>query len=153
MGAPNKAFLVDQDVVAGPVFPAKGTASGPLALRPQAHARLCGRSPGGSSSGVSGGSGGGSSVGSVGSRTDGGAIGGAAGRISNGTGTCLFDLGSDEGEAVDLASVEGGTFAGMLARVDELQATVFSPDRGGTDPAACAAALGVYGGYWGPWLP
>jgi len=149
---PTRPFSSTRTLSRGPCSPPRAQPTGPWRSSPRDHTRLCGRSPG-SSSGVSGGSGGCRSVGSVGGRTDCDAIGGAAGGISNGTGTCLFDLGSDEGEAVDLASVEGGTFASMLARVDELQATIFSPDRGGTDPAACAAALGVYGDNWGPWLP
>ena len=44
-------------------------------------------------------------------------------------------------------------FKTMLARVDELQRSVYSPKRGTEkDPKACDAALDRYNGYWGPWL-
>jgi hypothetical protein len=41
----------------------------------------------------------------------------------------------------------------MLARLDEVAKTVFSPDRGdSTDGLACAKALNDYNGYWGPFI-
>ena len=43
-------------------------------------------------------------------------------------------------------------FAEMLARLNDLQRTVYSPDRGSKDMAACTAATSRYGGYWGPWV-
>ena len=122
VGAANKAFLVDQDVVAGPVFPSRGSDEGPLAVRPQAHARRCGRTVEG------------------------------MGGIENGTGTCLFDLGVDPSEALDLAAMQHELFGSMLSRIDDLQESVFSPDRGETDPAACDSAVTINGGYWGPWI-
>ena len=39
----------------------------------------------------------------------------------------------------------------MLARVDALQRTAYSPDRGTADPQACKQAA-ANGGYWGPWV-
>jgi len=30
--------------------------------------------------------------------------------------------------------------------------TVFSPNRGKEDPAACTMALKQYDGHWGPWV-
>jgi len=65
---------------------------------------------------------------------------------------CLFELVSDPTEQTSLAEEDPVLFRAMLRRVDELQLTVFSPDRGSTDPGACEKAMGDYGGYWGPWL-
>jgi len=66
---------------------------------------------------------------------------------------CLFNLDKDPYEMDSLASVEETRFQRMLARVDELQKGVYSPDRGKKDTAACTAATSKYQGYWGPWLP
>ena len=41
---------------------------------------------------------------------------------------------------------------GMLARLGALQATLFNPDRGSADPAACETAKSRWGGFYGPWL-
>ena len=41
-------------------------------------------------------------------------------------------------------------FTAMLARVDALQKTVYSPVRGTKDARACKDAQGEYHGYWGP---
>ena len=40
----------------------------------------------------------------------------------------------------------------MLARVDALQETVYSPVRGAEAARACEVAA-ENGGYWGPFLP
>jgi hypothetical protein len=40
----------------------------------------------------------------------------------------------------------------MLAELDAQQKTVYSPDRGTTDPRACTCAEGKYGGCWGPFV-
>ena len=41
----------------------------------------------------------------------------------------------------------------MVARLAEINATVFSPQRGARDDAtACKTALDEYGGFWGPFL-
>ena len=65
---------------------------------------------------------------------------------------CLFDIFSDPLEEHSLAEQMPDLFASMLARVDELQKGVYSPKRGGKDKAACTAAMGRYGGYWGPFV-
>ena len=66
---------------------------------------------------------------------------------------CLFELHSDPYERRNLASVRPSRFRAMLARVDALQATVYSPVRGAmASPRACKVA-GENGGYWGPFLP
>ncbi len=40
----------------------------------------------------------------------------------------------------------------MLTILNQANATVFSPDRGTADNAACQRARRVYGGYYGPWI-
>jgi len=40
----------------------------------------------------------------------------------------------------------------MKRRIAALQATIFQPDRGSADAAACAHAKAL-GGFYGPWLP
>ncbi len=40
----------------------------------------------------------------------------------------------------------------MLTLLKQRNATVFSPDRGTADNAACQAARNLYSGYYGPWL-
>lgn len=62
---------------------------------------------------------------------------------------CLFELGGDPYELHNLAAAMPDRFNAMLGRIDELQATVYSPDRGKEDPRACAVAK-ANGGYWGP---
>jgi hypothetical protein len=43
--------------------------------------------------------------------------------------------------------------AEMTAKMAAHEATAFNPHRGTDDGAACAAALGKWKGFWGPWLP
>ena len=66
--------------------------------------------------------------------------------------SCLFNLSADPGESASVSAAQPELFARMLARVDELQRSVYSPDRGDVDAGACEQALGPNGGYWGPWL-
>ena len=41
----------------------------------------------------------------------------------------------------------------LLARLDEVANTVYSPDRGdSTDGKACDKAINDYNGYWGPFI-
>ena len=65
---------------------------------------------------------------------------------------CLFNVFSDETESFNKASVEVEVFERLLKRVDELQRTVYSPDRGKKDKRACKAVRDDYGGYWGPFV-
>jgi len=65
---------------------------------------------------------------------------------------CLYDLDADPTESVDLASEQPELLQNMLARIREINRTVFSPDRGVSDPLACEKALGDNGGYWGPFV-
>jgi arylsulfatase A-like enzyme len=68
---------------------------------------------------------------------------------NNGTG-CLFNILSDPTEHVDLASTSPDIVAAMLARINEYQATAFSPNRGTDDGSACRASRETWGGFWGP---
>ena len=65
---------------------------------------------------------------------------------------CLFDLLADPTEHVNLAAAKPGVFRAMMRRLNEINDTLFAPDRGSSDPAACVAALGKYGDFWGPWI-
>lgn len=65
---------------------------------------------------------------------------------------CLYDIFQDPNEHVNIAQQEPEVFARMLARVDELQKSVFSPDRGSVDFQACKVANSQHGGFWGPWV-
>jgi hypothetical protein len=38
------------------------------------------------------------------------------------------------------------------AKLEAYETTAFNPHRGPVDPAACAKALGPYGGFWGWWI-
>lgn len=66
---------------------------------------------------------------------------------------CLFNLVDDPTEHEDLESARPDVVARMRARVAELQAAVYDPDRGSDDGAACAAAMDRWGGFWGPFEP
>ena len=63
---------------------------------------------------------------------------------------CLFNLTSDPTETRDLASAQPATVARMLARIEAINATAFSPIRGTSDPRGCDVAVHRYGGFWGP---
>lgn len=65
---------------------------------------------------------------------------------------CLFDVFADPGEDTSLAASQPDIFKFLLKRVDELQRSVYSPDRGPEDHGACKKAKQEYHGYWGPWL-
>ena len=39
----------------------------------------------------------------------------------------------------------------LLARMEEVQQTVFDPDRGRAEDAEACAALEANGGFWSPW--
>ena len=66
-------------------------------------------------------------------------------------GGCLFELNSDPTEHVDVATTESEAMKTMRARLAELQATLFTPDRGSKDPRACEQ-VAKNGGFYGPWL-
>lgn len=66
---------------------------------------------------------------------------------------CLFNLEEDPSEYVDRAREEPEVAARLRARIAQLQLEVYSPQRGVDDGLACAAAMGTWGGFWGPFLP
>ena len=70
-------------------------------------------------------------------------------KVSNG---CLFDIFADPTETTSLADENEDVFNAMLARIDELQGGVYSPDRGKKDKRACKVARDEYDRYWGPFL-
>lgn len=65
---------------------------------------------------------------------------------------CLFDVFQDPSETKNLAPDMPGKFWELLVEVDDIGQTLFSPDRGVSDPAACKKVMSDYHGYWGPWL-
>lgn len=69
--------------------------------------------------------------------------------------TCLFNVFDDPNEHVNQAKAFPEIVTEMAARISEIQATVFSPDRGQNSPLACtvSAPHGIYRGFVGPFLP
>ena len=65
---------------------------------------------------------------------------------------CMYDIYEDPNEYINIASQQPALFAQMHTRMNQYQADVLNPYRGEIDPAACDAAMDVYGGHWGPWL-
>jgi len=65
---------------------------------------------------------------------------------------CLFNIKNDETETQNLAQTLPEVFKSMLDKVDAMQQSVYSPNRGGKNGGACKAAKSKYHGYWGPWL-
>ena len=58
---------------------------------------------------------------------------------------------ADPLESTSLAEQMPDMFSELLAIIDAGQETVYSPDRGSKDPAACQAVINR-SFYWGPWL-
>ena len=65
---------------------------------------------------------------------------------------CLYNIINDPGEHFNLASKMPDKLKEMQKKLSDYQATHFSPDRGQITPLACQAALGEYGGFWGPFI-
>ena len=107
VGATNKGFKVDQDVITGVFWP-----NNTDILIPEIHPRVCDRS------------------------------------AENG---CLFNVYEDPSESNNLAESMPDLFASMLTRLDEVQQTTYSPDRGGYNRAACQQAI-ENNNYWGPFI-
>ena len=63
---------------------------------------------------------------------------------------CLFNVFDDPTERKNIAAEQPKRFEEMLQRIDVLQKSVYSPDRGKADPHACEVA--EQRGYWGPFL-
>jgi hypothetical protein len=68
------------------------------------------------------------------------------------TNGCLFNIEVDPAEHVNLATTMPEQLAGVKDVLAVHSTHLFSPDRGGNDPAACTAATGVWGGFWGPFV-
>ena len=70
---------------------------------------------------------------------------------------CLFRLDADPSEQMDLKPVQPDIASAMLTRMRQLNESTFSPYRGpgeqnGDVDAACASAIALHGGYFGPFL-
>jgi arylsulfatase A-like enzyme len=65
---------------------------------------------------------------------------------------CLYDLDADFEERVNLAQQQPQVLQHMRARLAELQAGAFNPDRGSADPAACSYSQHKWGGFYGPFV-
>ena len=65
---------------------------------------------------------------------------------------CLYNVYDDPAEHHNIAEKKPELFKKLLADVDTIQSTVYSPIRGRISYAACGHAMGHYGGYWGPFL-
>ena len=66
---------------------------------------------------------------------------------------CVFDLDADPNEHNDMGSTAPLTIVSELhRRLRVAQDSVFSPNRGDVDPAACLRATTTDGGFWGPWV-
>jgi hypothetical protein len=61
----------------------------------------------------------------------------------------LLYLGSTE--HVDLAETLPATVDSMIARMEEIQKTVYDPDRGEPEYNASCAQVVKNGGFYGPW--
>lgn len=62
---------------------------------------------------------------------------------------CLFHVKDDPSESNNLAIQMPDLFVRMLSRLDEIQLSVYSPDRGHKSKVACEQAIDN-GYYWGP---
>ena len=65
---------------------------------------------------------------------------------------CLFNIKEDPEERNDLSSTMSDKLKEMMDKLAGYEKGAFLPYRGNHDPASCEAALGKYGGFWGPWL-
>ena len=65
---------------------------------------------------------------------------------------CLFDLVADPHETKDVAAAQPQLMKELRARLEAVRATVYAPDRGPLEQAACDVIDDRYGGFWGPWL-
>lgn len=72
----------------------------------------------------------------------------------NGSSGCLYNLDADPNEHNDVAAdpAHAALAAELFAMLQTHNSTTFTPNRGPVDPKACAAAVGVHGGFWGPWV-
>ena len=64
---------------------------------------------------------------------------------------CLYNIYEDPSESNNLVTIEVDLFNSMLNRLDEIQSTVYSPNRGSMNENACKQAA-INGNYWGPFM-
>ena len=67
--------------------------------------------------------------------------------------TCLFNVFTDPTEHTNLAAAHPDIVQSMMARLRQLEQTVFSPNRGEPTMTACNAADRQWHGFAGPFLP
>jgi hypothetical protein len=70
-----------------------------------------------------------------------------------GKGGCLFNIAVDptEHDELDVSTPANAKIVQELfAELNAADATTFTPDRGSVSPQACAAAVGTWKGFWGP---
>ena len=67
-----------------------------------------------------------------------------------GKGGCLFNILTDPTEHDDVADANPSIVAELYSRIEAIQATAFTPNRGSDDGTACKAAMGQWKGFWGP---
>jgi len=65
---------------------------------------------------------------------------------------CLFNVLADPNEHDEISAAHPDVVKELRALVDAAAATVFNPDRGTDDGAACTAAFAQHGGFFGPFL-
>lgn len=66
---------------------------------------------------------------------------------------CLFNVLTDPYELDDVAAEQPARVKALRARIAELQAGVYNPNRGKGDKTMCTAGLEKHAGFLGPWLP
>lgn len=67
-------------------------------------------------------------------------------------GGCLFEIGSDPTEHMNLTDSNPGMVEKLAARIAAHQKTVFSPNRGSVNESLVCGAAFNRGGFWGPFV-
>lgn len=75
------------------------------------------------------------------------------GAFTNCSTGCLFDVVDDPTERVNLASQMPDLVNSMTRRLEALEATAWTPERGQPQSIACHTASVKYGGFYGPFAP
>lgn len=68
-------------------------------------------------------------------------------------GGCLFNIFDDPTEHDDIAEANPQIVQELYARIQEIQNTSFSPDRGTDEGRACRVAIDKWQAFFGPFLP
>lgn len=64
---------------------------------------------------------------------------------------CLFNIIEDPTEHFDRAAEQPALVDQLLARMQQVQTTVYDPDRGENEAEAACEAVEANKGFWGPW--